>query len=407
MEIKCPKCNTVTTAGVDFEVLEFGCPNCKALIGNRRDKPQSVLKVYDYMSPGLVLKVGDKGTLKGNAYEVTGLLVKRVAGVYYWREYILAAEDGAKLFLSETDGHWIVLHEIEDKFDVHDYPTFIEYKDMTLKLYDYENAGIVQAEGFFDYEMPVKAEKMIEYINPPYILSLEGHGKNQAAFFGEHISKREVKKAFSISSMPAKTGTGIVQPFLFSVRNMAIVLCSFAVLILISHLAIYSGRQEQKVLDQTLNFSEYSGKDFVSQPFTLEGGSAPLAVTVHSDVDNSWASMQIGLVNESTGDEVYASKDVEYYHGYTDGENWSEGDRSEDFNICGVGAGKYHLVLTPSSDIVNTPSSITVRASWNQPSLWNVFLPIIFMGVMTIAAYYWELYFERKRWADSSFSPYE
>ena len=56
----------------------------------------------------------------------------------------------------------------------------------------------------------------------------------------------------------------------------------------------------------------------------------------------------MALVNENNGEEVYASKDIEYYHGYTDGENWTEGSNSEDFNLCGVAAGKYHLTITPS-----------------------------------------------------------
>ena len=53
------------------------------------------------------------------------------------------------------------------------------------------------------------------------------------------------------------------------------------------------------------------------------------------------------MINETTGEEIYANKDIEYYHGYTDGENWTEGNTTEEFNICGVAAGKYHLAITP------------------------------------------------------------
>jgi hypothetical protein len=49
-------------------------------------------------------------------------------------------------------------------------------------------------------------------------------------------------------------------------------------------------------------------------------------------VDNSWANVGLGLVNEKTNEIVYASKDIEEYHGYEDGENWSEGRRDESFN---------------------------------------------------------------------------
>jgi hypothetical protein len=408
MQIKCPQCSEISQAPVDVRVEQFGCPNCRRLIAYKDGEADKIVKQYDYYAENhILLSLGAQGELEGKVYAVTGIIIKRVQGIYYWREYILTAADGEKRFLSETDGHWIFLKEVPELYDVHNYPRTLTHDDITMRLYDYETTSIAYAAGFFDYELPAKNQQMIEYVNAPYIISIERGAGQEATFFGKHISAGTVKRAFNVQ-LPPKMGVGIVQPFLANVRSFAITMASVAVLILITHLFFYGNREEKTVLSQSLTFDTYNNKDFVSRPFTLEGGSAPMTIALSSDVSNSWANVQVGLVNEQTNEEVYASKDIEYYSGYEGGEHWTEGSTSEKFNICGVAPGRYHLVVTPqkpAEDLTN--NTVNVNVKWNQSSLWNVLLPIIVMGVIVIAVYYINLNYEQRRWADSSFSPFE
>lgn len=62
----------------------------------------------------------------------------------------------------------------------------------------------------------------------------------------------------------------------------------------------------------------------------------PLNVEAFSNVDNSWATFDVSLVNEKNNEVITATKDIEYYHGYEGGENWAEGNKSVDYNFCGV-----------------------------------------------------------------------
>ncbi len=408
MEKHCPKCHKVTVAtDVVVDVLQFGCPYCRSLIHYGNNVEGRVEKMFTAPDREPDLKVGQKGTFDGVEYTVTGVVVKQVQKSYYWREYILTAVKDEQLYLSETDGHWILLRRIEDKYDVQGYPEEYTYNGMVMKIYDYDDPKTFLAEGFFDYDVDPKRQRMIEYISPPYIYSVEEADKEQTVYFGEHIAPAAVKKAFGIKSLPARMGVGIVQPFSVNLRYMGIIFSSMALLILVSHLVIYSGRKSTPVLNQGLSFAEYSGKDFVSKPFTLEGGSAPMTVQVRSNVDNSWAAVQVGLVNEVTNEEVYASKDIEYYHGSEGGENWSEGDRSETFNICGVEAGRYHFVVTPmkpEGDIAN--SGVVIQAEWNRPTSWNMVIPIVVMIAIFIIAFFMNANFNQRRWADSSYSPF-
>jgi hypothetical protein len=105
-----------------------------------------------------------------------------------------------------------------------------------------------------------------------------------------------------------------------------------ALLISLIQLYVVGTRTNKSVFEQEINFADVRNKEMVSKSFDLSGGSAPLKVEVYSNVDNSWANVGLGLVNEKTNEIVYASKDIEEYHGYEDGENWSEGRQNESFN---------------------------------------------------------------------------
>ncbi|SFQ15992.1 DUF4178 domain-containing protein [Flavobacterium akiainvivens] len=409
MEIKCPECGSITKISAEYEVKQLGCGNCKNLIEFLDNGRFSYVRKYDYKPAfHIPLKIGQKGKLNGIEYEVSGIVVKKVHAIYYWREYILTPKEGDNIYLSETNGHWMALKQIEEKFDISGRQVYVDYEGLEYALYEYEDTTIAYAEGCFDFELPKVQVEMIEYINPPYIISIEHRKKHVETYHGQHISAGAIKKAFGISSNPYRSGVGIVQPFLVDLRMMVIIFGITSLLILAGHVFIYSGRQQQTVLSQTLSFADYSGKDFVSRPFTLQGGSAPLQIKLQSGVDNSWASVQVGLVNEVTNEEIYSGKDVEYYHGYTDGENWSEGSQADDFYMCAVPEGRYHLVVSPSKapeDLNNQTLSIT--ASWNAPLQRNVFIPILAMAGIALATYFIKKQFERRRWADSRYSPYD
>lgn len=406
MEVPCFKCNHTTTLKVNFEVISFACPNCGAVYKNSNGaglKLERSFSGYDFTNK---LAIGQQGLFFDHTYTITGVLIKEYQG-FEWAEYMLQGVDTDSFgYLSEADGHWIFLEEIEFKQSVGNHPKTIEYEDLTLNLYEYYYPKLIAASGYFDFDI-LQNTQLIEYINPPFVLSAEKTGKVETVFLGKHIAKTEVKKAFGITNLPTKIGTGLVQPFLFNLRNLALVFCTVALLMLVSNWYLNKDQVEARVLDKRLLLNQFNNKEFVSPSFELKGSAAPMSVSLQSAVDNSWASVQLALINEGTGDEVYANKDIEYYHGYTDGESWSEGSNSEDFNLCGVPAGKYHFVITPTKAIEDTTNQyIDIKASWSAPSNRNVWFISILMGVIVFALLFIEREFETKRWSDSRFSPY-
>jgi hypothetical protein len=407
MKVPCYNCDTVTELEVGFEVVNFVCPNCHSIY---LADSEGQLRLRSKFKPEVNyfnFKIGDKGVLKGTEYMVTGAITKKVNGGYHWREYILKSESGDFVYLSESNGHWIFLTEMEEKFDVRKHPKSITYNSSSFHLYEYSDPEIDNAQGFFDFELPTKRIHLTEYIQPPLMISIEKMNGAETAFLGEYISKAAIKKGFPQADLPYQTGVSIVQPYYFDVNNTAIIFCIFLLMIITANWYIYKDQAEQVVFNKAIAFTDFNDKELTSESFVLKGGSAPVTIQVSTDVDNSWANIDVALVNETNNDEIHANKDIEYYHGYEDGESWTEGNWSEKFNICGVKAGKYHLLIKPlkaPEDSKNT--AMKVKVVWNQPSSRNVWIIAIFMIVVYIVIRYFKINFEKTRWEDSSYSPY-
>lgn len=406
MHINCIKCGTSTSIENNIEIKTFGCLECKSLFYFKNNELIPKEK-YNYTSIVPLLKIGQKGIIEDVEYEIIAIIIKRVYQTFYWREYTLKAKDDTYRYLSESDGHWILLEEVPDEYDISKKFQTLTHNSITYNLYEYTDAIIVGAYGFFDDAISKSTIQMAEYIKPPFIVSIEEFNNKQTTYFGRHFSKAEVKKAFTDQDLPLKSGVGAVQPFLFNFSNTAIVFCCVAILILITQIFVNQNRTETHVLSKNFAFSDYVGKDYVSESFTLEGGSAPMTISIHSDVNNSWANAQVALVNEKTNEEEYANKDLEYYHGYEGGESWSEGSQGEKFNICGVAEGKYHLVITPQKQPDSSNEVLSVNVVWKEPSMWNFFISALAMGITLLILFFANKNFEQRRWESSDYSPFE
>lgn len=409
MEVTCIKCKHTTTLPLEITLVDFACPNCSTHSSYKKNPNGEIIKHFDYgYDRKIGLNIGQSGELYGVQYTVTGMLIKRVAGSYHWKEFILDGANGERAFLSESNGHWIFLEEEQTEYDVSDLPEKVDYQGSIFKLYGNEKTTLAYAEGVFDYALPRNYQTMTEYINPPYILSFERDEEGQTLFVGKHIPWRTVEKAFKISWMPDRGGVGVVQPGMVNFINTVLIFAITALLLIFSHIFIYRDKVQESLLIDRLPFSTYGQKPYVSQPFEVTEAASTLLIELNADVNNSWAYVDVGLVNETTGAEEYAGKDIEYYHGYEGGENWSEGDSNAEMNLCGVAPGRYHLVLTPqkdSSDLITTVVNISVTR--NPPSKRNVIIPILFMALAAFGIYKWAGYHERKRWEDSDYSPFD
>ena len=112
MKVPCFRCDTTTELDVNFEVISFACPNCVAVYNNSNRaglKWSRNLERYDFADK---LEIGQQGVFNNQTYTVTGILIKEHEG-FDWAEYSLqGTEPDSYIYLSEADGHWIILEEI-------------------------------------------------------------------------------------------------------------------------------------------------------------------------------------------------------------------------------------------------------------------------------------------------------
>lgn len=347
MHYVCPACESENTLDLNFPIEEYVCKTCSHLIDVAGNKKIKHLKVP---TENVVLDVGQKGNIDGVEYTVVAITVKKYGNSIFWREYSLKDSKGNDAFLSESDGHWVFLISMHpDDFKGKDskLPT---YAGRTYRWYENTPCTIYAAAGFFDEHIDFSVATYKEYVNGTRMISQEKTAKKSQYFYGVHISKHDVKRAFKIAHMPYYTGVGIVQPYYFDMKQAVNIFCVGALMICLLQLYVYISRTNETVFAETINFADVKDKEMVSKSFTLSGGSAPLKVNAFSGVDNSWANVQLSLVNEKTNEIVYTSKDIEQYHGYEDGESWSEGSQSEEFNLCGVSSGQYHFLISAEKE---------------------------------------------------------
>lgn len=344
MHYICPVCKTENKTDAEFNISEYICRSCSNLI----DVPKNAsTKVVKKPIENVVLEVGQKGNINGTDYTVTGIIIRKYGSTVFWREYYLKDKKGEDAFLSESDGHWVFLHiinalDVKKKLN----GKVAEFHMKNYRWYETTQCIIHAAAGFFEDKLNFSIANYKEYINGTQMISQEQSGSETEFFFGKHISKYDVKKAFNISNLPNYTGIGIVQPFYVNAKQAINILAVSALLICFIQLYVVGTRTNALVFEQEVHFADVADKEMVSKSFELSGGSAPLNVEVSSNVDNSWANVGLGLVNEKNNEIVFASKDIEEYHGYEDGESWSEGSQRESFNFCGVAPGKYHFVIS-------------------------------------------------------------
>lgn len=404
MEVQCLDCSHVVHLPVNIPVEYFVCPKCYQSHSNKNGilTADGKIKMEFFESH---IPIGNSALLEGQTYYVSNVILKKSSDGYYWREYELVSEKGTYKYLTEEDGNWTISAQIELDKDYNKQEIYYDDKDFALfdKGSYQDNSGV----GFFDFKLDQNYVKYRDFTCPPHVLSVEVEEKKQIVYYGQHLSGKEVKKLFNLNVLPWKSKIGMVQPFYYDFRKVITIFCYTALIVLISHLIFYQTSSNQLVYSNTIDLVNGNDKEVTTGVFELKGPIAPLKIYIETAVDNSWLATDFSLINQTSGEVAYFSKDVEYYHGYEGGENWSEGSSSEYFNICGVSSGKYKIAFKPnkdSSDVSN--SAMKIEVYWDKSDNWNFMAVLITFLVLTFVLYYLKNNFEQRRWYDSDYSPY-
>ena len=339
MNYICPSCKTENTLELDFTIESYICKSCAML-----SEQGKIIKNVKKPTENVVLDIGQKGKIDGTEYTVVAIVVKKYGSSVFWREYYLKNQNLNNAFLSESNGHWVFM--LPKEKPAKEVNFHAEFNGKKYRWYESTPNSIEAATGFFEDQLKFSLANYKEFVNGTEMVSLEEVGSEKNFFWGKHIPKSEIKRQFKPYYMPNYSGIGIIQPYYVSPTQLLNVFAIVALLISIFQFYNTVSRSNYEVFNDNIRFDSVRGKELISKSFELNGASAPLNVKLSSNVDNSWANVELSLVNENSNEIEYTSQDIEQYHGYEGGESWSEGGKDKEFNFCGVAPGKYHFSIS-------------------------------------------------------------
>jgi hypothetical protein len=140
-----------------------------------------------------------------------------------------------------------------------------------------------------------------------------------------------------------------------------------------------------------------------SQPFDVKA-SRNLRITASAPVTNSFADLDVDLINEQSQEVESVSVPIEYYQGVEDGESWTEGGQSQDATLSSLPAGKYTLRVEGTWQNWQQPMPVSVKVEQNVNRGVNFACAFLMLLIVPLLGIIRKFSFESSRWKDSMFS---
>jgi hypothetical protein len=444
-KLYCPHC-TKPVMIYDPEGSEYlVCTECWSYLrwhpekqGIQTLEPLKQIKYEHILDPGSV------GNLKGRDYKVLAYLEKKEAGnEYEWREYMLWSYEKGYAFLAEYNGHWSFVAGIQHFPDLKD----VRLEGGTAWLGDNEyhefnryTPIITAMTGEFDWNVHEERIGAREFVCPPLMLVRERNNRDKTIvdwYLGEYITPDEIAAAFKIGKekFPDVVDIGANQPNPNKLRYKQTLRISIAAAILMVFIQIVycivrpgqtllngavplvlpppkadsahqdSAKKDSITYSWTPQNTTYEFLPQRTQSFTIGSGPAPVDVYLYGAVDNSWMESTVELVSEKDNQTWVVDREVDYYHGYDDGDYWSEGSHDVTITLDDIPAGRYHINVYPYTG-TEAITEINLRVSSNVILWQNILITLLVLILAPLAFWYFQRRFEVNRWMNSDFSPY-
>ncbi len=442
-QLSCPQCGGPLELRAPDQSLRVTCPNCGSLL----DVSEGRLRFMQALQPGQVVPIipmGSVGDLAGAKLTVIGFLLRSVEfeGVrYYWEEYLLYNPQVGFRWLVRSDDNWNFVEPVPPGEVAHKTGTGfggkgdgVYFRGERFKIYQEAIARVEYVIGELYWKvMAGELTQTADYVHPPRMLSVEtsieqaredaqakaGNRPKQKKgqrpvptgeinwSLGTFMKRAEVESAFGISGLPRPSKIAPNQLFPHKkIYKYWLLLLAVAFVVGIGIIATASNR---KVFEATYPFeamktAEDSQIRF-SEPFELKSRQNVL-ISAWSNVDNTWLEIQGDLINQAKNEAQGFSMLVQYYHGVDGGESWSEGSPSSSVHVSAFPEGTYVLGLEARWERWQQPAALTIKVEQGSPRVLHLILAMVALSIFPLFVLLRHWSFERRRWADSNYSPF-
>jgi hypothetical protein len=223
---------------------------------------------------------------------------------------------------------------------------------------------------------------------------------------GTYISNAEVEKAFGVKDLPKPWSVAPNQPFtgsFYYTWGLVPLLLLFIVGVMMIPIAGLTKTvlSQQIVLPPLTN--PQTPQVAFSQPFAIKPNSN-IQITANAPVNNSWADLDVDLVNDQSQEVESVNVPIEYYQGVEDGESWSEGGQEQSAALSSLPAGQYTLRVEGTWQDSTQPMPVNVKVEQNVNRGVNFCCAFFALFIVPVLGITRKWSFERSRWRDSMFS---
>ncbi|HET8932100.1 MAG TPA: DUF4178 domain-containing protein [Polyangiales bacterium] len=404
--LRCPDCSAPIALKLSSSLVVV-CPSCGKVWSHSDGRLELLAALQQRHQPALPL--GARGKLFDHDLEVIGWTRRALtyAGTEYsWEEYLLHGDDGY-FWLSENKGHWVFLAPLPAAAVTTQGEAEAYYESETFQHFQTsEDVRYADIQGEFFWALqPSARAKMIDYVRPPYLLSVELIGREKAWTRGEYVPAAEIWKSFGLTTKPPEqNGVAPCQPnpHRKSLRdaNLSFGL-GLALLVLIT-VVLQIALPKRVCLSLAVPMTDDQAVT-LSDPFVLKGGVHAALLRARSEFSgNGWVGLDLALIHEATGKSDELGMDLSYFAGYTDGESWFEDNRRDEARLGSVAPGSYVLRVAPHFEAAY-PRPDTTRVEVVQGVyLWLPFwLCLIALSLPSCVLWVRRERFEGARWSES------
>lgn len=407
----CPNCGGPLSLQVPDQSERVTCPNCDSLLDVNQGKLtwlKTLLPKPD--SPPFDLQIGQKGTFAdGVEYTILGAMVRSVTvdGIkYFWHEYLLYNPQIGYRWLVHSDNHWNFAEPI-NAADVMQYDATAEYNGKTFKIFQDAQARVEYVKGEFYWRVTMgETVRAIDYVSAPLMLSLEQSRNEMNWSKGTYLTNSEVEKAFGVSDLPKPWSVAPNQPFTGGFYIKAGFLMLGALIVIALFMIPLTGLgttplNQSIILQPTANAQ--TAQTVFSQSFEIKA-NRNVRITANASVSNSWADLDVDLINEQNNEVESVNVPIEYYSGSDSDGAWSEGGQTQDATLSSLPAGNYTLRVEGTWQIFQQPLPVTVKVEQSVTRGVNFWLAFVLLAILPFWALLRKWTFESRRWSESMFS---
>lgn len=385
--VACDSCGTVTDVS----------GNAGALV----QKNELNMKAFEPVIP-----LGAVGAYKGVRYEVVGFMRRGITidgFLYEWSEWLVHNVEQGYGWLTEYNGHYNVVRSTAEipKPAQANTRAAVRYLGRTFLHFQHAQAKVTYLAGEFYWRVKLGEENTADdYVDPPFIISSEGTGKEISWSIGEYVEPPDVFKAFNLKTKPPKP-IGVApnqpSPYKGQVKRYWLAFLAFVVVGLAAQFAftVQDSASKSSVVFST-NPNEASRT--VSPVFDIKGfGGAPLTVRTSSNASD-WVDLSLQLTNADNGRAYELKRPL----GFRNISGRVDGSAMDVAEVHNVPPGRYTLAVDARSPkgVTGTVDVYRSRVGWSNFFLLSGFL---FLWPLIAAARAWS--FESKRWSESDYAP--